>query len=192
MVEWKQIPGYENYELSTDGQVRKTQIMKPSRRRDNYLHVSICGRQQLLHRLMALTFIGPCPAGKTQVCHKDGDHQNNDPTNLYWGTAQENGNDRIRHGRTIKGRKMPPPSAEQRARLSAALKGHPVSNETRAKISAANMGRKMPPWMPEHRAKLSAARTGRKLSDETREKLSAINKRRWEYFRMAHALLVAS
>lgn len=53
------------------------------------------------------------------------------------------------------GRRLPPQTKEARARRSAALKGHSVSETTRQKISAAHKGRKL---TPEH--KLKAARPG--------------------------------
>lgn len=61
---------------------------------------------------------------------------------------------------------------EQRAKMSAAHVGQKVSPETRAKLSVAAMGRIM---SPETRAKLSAANLGKIVSPETRGKLSAAN-----------------
>ena len=54
---------------------------------------------------------------------------------------------------------------EARAKISAALMGHPVSVEIRAKISAAQRGRKL---SPEHRAHIGAA-----MTPEHRAKISA-------------------
>lgn len=48
--------------------------------------------------------------------------------------------------------------------------GHFVSEETRAKISAANLGRH---FSAEHRAKIGASGMGRHASEETRVKMSA-------------------
>jgi group I intron endonuclease len=101
-------------------------------------------------------------------------------------------------GDANRGRKMPPShhdkrvafltgrkhTDETRAKMSAAQKGHPsnlrgraVAEETRQKISAANKGRV--PWTKgkkhseETRAKMSAWQIGRQLSVETRQKMSA-------------------
>lgn len=88
------------------------------------------------------------------------------------------------------GWKPAPCSPEGRARTTAALVGHKVSPETRAKISAANKGRglgRKP--SPETRAKMSAAQkslqeakraSGLKthVRPETRAKLSAVAKLR--------------
>jgi NUMOD3 motif len=70
-------------------------------------------------------------------------------------------------------------SAETRARLSAALKGHVVSTATRAKISAALLGRRS---SPEAVAKRAAKATGRKhppRTAEARRRMSEAAKRRW-------------
>lgn len=67
------------------------------------------------------------------------------------------------------------PSAEVRAKMSAAQKGkkrRPLSLETRAKMSAARKGKKPKPLSPEARAKLSAALVGKTTSQETRTKIS--------------------
>lgn len=67
-------------------------------------------------------------------------------------------------------------SAEARANMSRAQTGHPVSAETKAKISAARKGRKFGPLSEETKAKLSAAKRGKKrgpLSAETRARMSA-------------------
>jgi hypothetical protein len=81
-------------------------------------------------------------------------------------------------------------SAETRARISAALKGHGHSTETLAKISSRLKGRAIPPeWRakikagskgkpksPEAIAKSSAARKGMKRSPEARARMSAARK----------------
>lgn len=60
--------------------------------------ISRLGRKAwLVHHLVLSTFIGSCPRGK-QCRHLDGDRRNNRIDNLAWGTAKENGEDRVRHG----------------------------------------------------------------------------------------------
>lgn len=54
------------------------------------------------HRLIAETFIGPCPEGQ-QCRHKDGTKTNADISNLEWGTAKENSADKLRHGTHTEG-----------------------------------------------------------------------------------------
>lgn len=51
----------------------------------------------LVHHLVAEAFLGPRPHGK-YVLHKDGNHNNNAASNLYYGTQSENMKDAIRHG----------------------------------------------------------------------------------------------
>ena len=77
-------------------------------------------------------------------------------------------------------------SDETRAKISAAAKNRlPISDETRAKMSAARKGvplsaetraKMSKPKSAEHRAKISAARKGVPLSAETRAKMSAAKK----------------
>ncbi len=62
---------------------------------------------------------------------------------------------------------------EFRARVSAALRGHPVSPETRAKLSAAQRGR---PMTESNRLALSRANKGRSLPPEVGQKISAAKK----------------
>ena len=50
-----------------------------------------------VHRLVAWTFIGPQPPG-IQVRHLDDNGMNNCVTNLAYGTAQDNSNDKYRNG----------------------------------------------------------------------------------------------
>ena len=67
-------------------------------------------------------------------------------------------------------------SDEHKAKLSAALKGkkrNPLSDETRAKLSAAKQGK---PRSDETKAKISAALKGKTCSDETKAKMSAAKK----------------
>jgi hypothetical protein len=58
----------------------------------------------LVHRLVALAFIGPCPDG-LEVAHNDGDKNNNAPSNLRYATAASNQHDQVIHGKTTQGEK---------------------------------------------------------------------------------------
>jgi len=64
------------------------------------------------HRLVLLAFLGPCPEGM-EACHKDGNPTHNVPNNLYWGTKEQNWEDRRRHGHDGRGEQS------GRARLTA-------------------------------------------------------------------------
>lgn len=55
-----------------------------------------------VHQLVADAFLGPCPPGQ-QVRHLDGCPSNNRVTNLAYGSAQQNADDRMRHGRYATG-----------------------------------------------------------------------------------------
>ena len=75
-----------------------------------------------------------------------------------------------------KGKKL---SEEHKAKLSAANKGRFVSEETRAKLSACQKGKPGRPQTEETKAKISIAGKGRKripFSEEHKAKLSAANK----------------
>lgn len=58
-------------------------------------------------------------------------------------------------------------------------RGRQTSQATRAKQAAYHLGRKKGPLSDQTRAKLSAIRKGRKVSEETRRKLSEAQTRRW-------------
>jgi group I intron endonuclease len=76
------------------------------------------------------------------------------------------------------GKKLPPFTAEHRAKISAARLGTKASSETKAKMTAFRAGRKLGPQSAEHIAKLSAVRRGRVRSLESRMKQSASSKGR--------------
>jgi hypothetical protein len=58
-----------------------------------------------VHRLLAKEFI-PNPQNRPYVCHKNGVRNDNRLDNLYWGTPQENVNDKKRHGTQLFGEKI--------------------------------------------------------------------------------------
>lgn len=88
-MEWKTIQGYEQYEVSNEGQVRNKKtgrILKPGNNR-GYLQVLLCknGKQKwfLVHRLVAIMWI-PNPNGYPVVNHIDENKENNSVDNLEW------------------------------------------------------------------------------------------------------------
>lgn len=121
--EWRDIKGYEGYfQVSSWGRIRSvtrtvrhwrggTQVVNgrirktPKINEYGYLMVQLNregkGRMFLVHRLVLEAFIGPCPDGM-ECCHEDGNASNNRLENIRWGTALENGADRVRHGRVYK------------------------------------------------------------------------------------------
>lgn len=69
------------------------------------VRVMIEGRRVHLtvHRLVAAKFLPKRPSPKHEIRHLDGNKENSSYTNLCWGTAKENADDRDRHGRTARG-----------------------------------------------------------------------------------------
>lgn len=72
---------------------------------------------------------------------------------------------RVRFGFTV--------TPEHRSKMSSAQKGHPVSEEARAKIVLA---RKNQTFSPEYRARMSSTKKGHPTSEETRKKIGASNR----------------
>lgn len=60
-------------------------------------------RTYYVHTVVCETFHGPRPFPGAQVRHLDGNKMNNRADNLKWGTAKENGEDRVRHGVSARG-----------------------------------------------------------------------------------------
>lgn len=60
-------------------------------------------RQRLVHVLVLETFTGTAPAGMQARHFPDRDPKNNAITNLRWGTAKQNAEDRERDGNTKRG-----------------------------------------------------------------------------------------
>jgi hypothetical protein len=52
---------------------------------------------RLIHRVVLLAFVGPCPDGM-EACHNDGDRTNDSLSNLRWDTRESNILDTIKHG----------------------------------------------------------------------------------------------
>jgi hypothetical protein len=97
--EWRWIDGYDNYEVSSLGRVRRRQFLKPTTS-NGYLYVNLSkdGQQKrlLISVLVAEAFHGLRPDGM-DCCHTDGDRQNNRADNLRWDTRSSNTRDRWKH-----------------------------------------------------------------------------------------------
>lgn len=93
---WRPVKGFERYHVSSFGQVKnyKTgRILKPYEKHGGYMAVTIVksvGVRStfLVHRLVALTFLGQGEPGST-VDHIDRDTRNNVLTNLRWATPTQ-------------------------------------------------------------------------------------------------------
>lgn len=91
---WKNIDGFENYQVSIWGNIRnKNRILTPYVTQKGYLKIGLSKNgknyKKRVHRLVAEAFI-PNPHNLPQVNHKDGNPKNNSITNLEWCTNQEN------------------------------------------------------------------------------------------------------
>ena len=93
---YRKIEGYDNYEISIDGDVRnrKTKrIIKPCYDKDGYLTIGLNknGVKKIykVHRLVGKAFI-PNKKKLPQINHKDETKDNNHFTNLEWCTHAYN------------------------------------------------------------------------------------------------------
>lgn len=128
--EWRRVPFALTYEASDLGQIRSWRecrgrptphLMKGCFDEDGYVILSIVPnngkrRQWRLHQLVAAAFLGEKPAGY-ETRHLDGNKLNNRITNLAYGTASENGLDRVRHG------------THHKARVTECIQGHEYTEE---------------------------------------------------------------
>lgn len=127
-IEWKEIPLFEGrYEVSSSGEIRSliTVDSRGNKRTPNILakyteirngaiirqtvtlmHVDGSKVKMNVHKAVVLAFIGDIPKSMV-IRHLDGNPTNNNLNNLRIGTYQENSNDQILHGSTLKGKKNP-------------------------------------------------------------------------------------
>ena len=143
---WKPIPGYEGkYEVSNLGRVRSLdrsvwccgaikgsyfsrkpgRVLRPALASTGYPSVVLGrGNTQNVHVLVALAFLGPCPAG-CEVRHIDGSRNNPCVDNLQYGTRRDNIEDSKKHGtfqaRCERSRKIKAPMRELMCRLYSSM-----------------------------------------------------------------------
>lgn len=111
-LEWRPIPGWPEYEVSAQGDVRRVQggrgaqsgrILRPwINAATGYRQVSLWRHNQhhrmTVHRLVALGFHGEPTIAGAVVAHNDGNRLNNCWNNLRWATQAENVADTLIHG----------------------------------------------------------------------------------------------
>lgn len=108
--EWRTIPGFECYEVSGGGMVRRAagghgsqagRVLKARKSASGYpmVNLSAAGRAKtmMIHVLVCTAFHGPKPTDQHLVCHRNDIPSDNQPGNLYWGTPAENAVDRSRN-----------------------------------------------------------------------------------------------
>ena len=108
--EWRVINGWP-YEVSNQGRVRplKWSRSNPNRRPlkpdvDKYgYHVYTLMHNKVkirlkLHRIICEAWNGPPPYPEAQARHLDDNKNNNDPSNIAWGTGRDNAQDAYRNG----------------------------------------------------------------------------------------------
>lgn len=106
------------YEVLPDGRVFSLasnwrglgkRLMKQHLNRDGYpcVRLTLDGKRMRfrVHSLVAGNFLPRRPANHYEICHIDGNKENNHASNLRWGTRKDNAADRERHGRTSRGAK---------------------------------------------------------------------------------------
>lgn len=91
---WKNVKGYDSYQVSNYGRVRRLskgvyKIKGQNTGTWGYFVTNIDGTPKLVHRLIAEAFI-PNPDNKLEVNHINGDKLDNLPSNLEWVTFSEN------------------------------------------------------------------------------------------------------
>lgn len=139
----REVSGFPGYWIHPSGRVYSTRrypepvLLKPYINQDGYptvvLYVDRKPKYFLVHRLVLITFAGPCPEGM-ECCHRDGIRTNCKRSNLYWGTDKQNAADCIAHGNR--------PRHEQHGRSKLTVEQvYKIKKLARRGISKAEMGR---------------------------------------------------
>ena len=110
---WRAVPGYPNYQVSQRGEVHslvRKKILAQVEGERGYMLVNLHrhGRPRnfLVHRLVAMAFLGAIPRGP-RINHKDGDKRNNCLDNLEICTPEQNRAHAARTGLLLRGEANP-------------------------------------------------------------------------------------
>ena len=150
---WKDIPDYPIYQVSNFGQVRSCdryvpgkmgstrfqagKVLKAYKFKDRYLHVKLFRGSKhdnvtwLVHRLVMLAFISPCPSGM-EVHHLNHDETDNRLENLRYVTHQQNSDysiHRRQRGEEIHASKLTEDDVREIRRI------YPEGNETHRSLA---------------------------------------------------------
>lgn len=103
------IPGFNDMTISEDGRIWRNGKLKstPVAKNGYKVVVNSVNNKSVtntVHKLLALTFIGPKPEGH-EVLHINGDRLDNRLCNLRYGTRSENMQDALLHGTATIGTK---------------------------------------------------------------------------------------
>ena len=117
LEQWRDIPGFPDYEVSSEGRVRSyrrgmPRILKPGKcgSRREYLVVRLADedgqfQRVKVHAAMLTAFVGPRPNG-AETRHLNGVADDNRLVNLAWGTRADNVADKRRHGHLHQGEQV--------------------------------------------------------------------------------------
>lgn len=93
------IDGYPNYHITSDGRVfniKTGRCLSAAKDTGGYLILRLCkngsGKMFLIHRLVATAYL-PNPNNLPVVMHLDDDIENNNVSNLRWGSHADNSQD---------------------------------------------------------------------------------------------------
>lgn len=105
----KTIPGFPKIKANVFGQIWsfKTEPtgrkLKQRKDKDGYFIVTLNNIPRRVNRLVCMAYHGPPPTLTCHARHLNGDHQDNRPLNLMWGTAKDNYADKKIYGREATG-----------------------------------------------------------------------------------------
>lgn len=139
LEKWRPVVGFRGYLVSNLGRVfsnRSDKCLKPQPSGSGHLRVAFRrnGRThlELVHRVVLLAFVGPCPEGKESL-HADDVPANNRLGNLRWGTRSENRHDAVRNEKMRGGK--------QRGQALVRTQVREIKRRLRAKVPVSRIAR---------------------------------------------------